>query len=242
MLTLIPFGAALGVLLVIGGQVREKGRELSAKAAELQTTNAELLTVRSAIGSAQAEHTRVQSELNSKKAELAALQTKVTQAASLLTDPELGNAQQRVEQASEVLVKDTPLGRAQELWRQGYAAYLRKEMAEAEQKFLAAKAADPTYAPPYNSLGNLEYNKHNYAQALVWYRQAVALRPTYAPSHYNTALVEQKLGNTAAALAAANEALRVRKGYREASELKTKLEASRSPRQSLQNQQQFDMR
>jgi tetratricopeptide (TPR) repeat protein len=224
--TVIPFVAAFGVLVVVGGQVRDKRAELAAKQLELGKKQTELETLHTRVGSLKKEQVTVQAALDAKKAELEAADARVRQAATLLSDPSAGTAEQRVEQANQVLVGGTPTAKAQDLWRQGFAAYKRGDYTRAEQLYRASKNADSKYAPAHNSLGNLKAHQGDYPAALEFYRRALELRPSYAPSHYNIALVYEQQGKRAEALAALNEALRVRPGYPEALAEKRRLQSA----------------
>jgi tetratricopeptide (TPR) repeat protein len=168
----------------------------------------------------------VQTALEQKKAELEATEAKVRQAAALLSDPSTGSAEQRVEQANQVLVSGTPTAKAQELWSQGFAVYKRGDYTRAERLYRAAKNADPKYAPAHNSLGNIKAKQGDYAAALEFYRRALELRPSYAPSHFNIALVYERQGKYAEALAALDQALKVRPGYPEALAEKRRLQTA----------------
>lgn len=53
-------------------------------------------------------------------------------------------------------------------------------METAKRLFLDSIAADGNYAPPYNSLGNIESKAGRTGEAIVWYLKAKALSPAYA--------------------------------------------------------------
>jgi len=112
-----------------------------------------------------------------------------------------------------VLLNDTPAGRAQALWKTGYAAYRRQEMDAAKRLFLESMAADRNYAPPYNSLGNIESKAGRIEDAIGWYQKAKALSPGYAAVYFNLALADYKLEKLDEARASLREAVRLRPGY-----------------------------
>jgi tetratricopeptide (TPR) repeat protein len=223
-LTIVPFAAALALLWFIGAEVRAKQADLSSKEAELQARGNELKRVEVKIADAEAKLKQTTAELEGSRAQAAAAQSTVAQVASVLTDPASGNAQQRVEQATAALGKNTPLVRAQELWNKGHAAYQRHDMTAAKQLFLDAKLADGGYAPPYNSLGNIEFQAGRPADAIPWYLEAVKRSPSYAPAHFNLALAYYQLRRLDEARASLKEALRLRPRYPEAEKLGAAIE------------------
>jgi hypothetical protein len=67
--------------------------------------------------------------------------------------------------------------RAADLWRQGYAAYLRGDAVTARSHYLRSLGADPQYAPSLNSLGRLAAEAHDYNGERAYYEKALASQP-----------------------------------------------------------------
>jgi len=85
--TIVPFAAALGLLWVIGGEVRQKRAELAVKGSELQARSAELVAVDAKVKEARAELQKTTELLQKSRKEADEVQRKVTEATSLLTLP-----------------------------------------------------------------------------------------------------------------------------------------------------------
>lgn len=82
---------------------------------------------------------------------------------------------------------------AMKLWEQGYTTYLQGDHEGARKLYMDSKAADPSYAPPYNSLAVLEIAKGSLQPALGWLDEALARDNTYAPAYSNRALIYLRL-------------------------------------------------
>ncbi|MGB0680812.1 MAG: tetratricopeptide repeat protein [Polyangiales bacterium] len=82
--------------------------------------------------------------------------------------------------------------RATALWKQGFAAFERGAHAEAEALYLQATEADPRYAPPWNSLGRIQYEQGKLAKAEAFVQEALALDRDYAPAHNNLGVIALK--------------------------------------------------
>ncbi|HEY5961921.1 MAG TPA: TIR domain-containing protein, partial [Polyangiaceae bacterium] len=88
---------------------------------------------------------------------------------------------------------------AQAIWRKGYAAYLGGRYAEAKAFYEKANAADPTYAPTYNSLGRLQLDQGNSAGAIQVLQKAIDYDADYAPAHNNLAVANLMLAQAESA-------------------------------------------
>lgn len=73
-------------------------------------------------------------------------------------------------------------GAAHAAWTRCREAYDRSELAEAQRLCDAAKAADSTYPPIYNTLGRIEAERGNRDAAEELYQQALARDPNYVPA------------------------------------------------------------
>jgi tetratricopeptide (TPR) repeat protein len=117
----------------------------------------------------------------------------------------------------------TPHDRARSEWRAGLAIR-NKDPAAARSHFEAAIQANSDYAAPYNSLGRLAFDRHEFDRAVAYYRQALQRAPTYTPALYNLAVTCEKQGNHAEARKYARELLRLQPDNGRAQKLVKSLE------------------
>jgi tetratricopeptide (TPR) repeat protein len=210
------FGLAvlISALLLAGAKLEHTRRELQAASEQRAVIEKEvkgLMLKRAALVQDKArletDKAELERQINAARQELAAQDSALTDIAELASH---GNAQTlpaiREKAASE-------LGSAYQLWQQGYSAFQAKNLAEAERLYRAAVAANPSYAPPYNSLGRLKHEAGELDAAEKWYRAAIERRKDYAPALHNLSLLEYKRGNFAESKRWNDAALAARPGY-----------------------------
>jgi tetratricopeptide (TPR) repeat protein len=115
--------------------------------------------------------------------------------------------------AATTTAKTISRGLAIKHWQKGYSYFNANNQQEAERSYREAIAADPSYAPAYNSLGRIAAKQGNQQEALRWYDKAIAANPHYAPALNNRALALRKLSDLHSAREAAKAALVARPGY-----------------------------
>ena len=106
---------------------------------------------------------------------------------------------------------------ARRLWRQGYEHYNAGRIEEAQAKYRAAIAKDPTYAPPYNSLGRILMDSatdQGWREAEKLIKTSLRHRPTYMAAVNNLGVLELERKNYDAAIALFLRALRLKPGHR----------------------------
>jgi Flp pilus assembly protein TadD len=64
----------------------------------------------------------------------------------------------------------------------------------ARRHFIAAADADPTFAIPWNNLGDLSFHQRHFGDAEREFQQALADSATYAPAHLNLAQLYEEQG------------------------------------------------
>ena len=74
---------------------------------------------------------------------------------------------------------------ARNLNESGYAYYTKGDKVNAEINYRKAIEADPTYAIPYNNLGQIAEESKDFAVADQMYREAIRRNPEYSAALYN---------------------------------------------------------
>lgn len=142
--------------------------------------------------------------------------------------PELGlspaqvkNVEAKANEKGQEAKKNVKLGRtvegvkssspqtvARALWYEGYTAFGAGKVESAALLYAQSREADPTYAPPVNSLGRIALKEERYEPAELLFREAKTLDANYSPAAFNLviALAEQhKIAEAQALLADASK-------------------------------------
>ncbi len=107
-------------------------------------------------------------------------------------------------------------GSAQELVKQGQAAYEGDDFDAAKRLFRAAVAADPRSADAHMNLGNALNAKGRVDVAIESYERAVALDPEHASAHYNLGLALLDSGDIERVVRLFRTAVRLRDAFPQA--------------------------
>lgn len=99
---------------------------------------------------------------------------------------------------------------ARRLWNDGWALFNQGNLSAARDKYTSSSRADPTYAPPLNSLGRLAETAGDHASAVRFYEQAVRLDGDYVPALDNLARARLEAGRVTEARTLITHALEVR--------------------------------
>lgn len=230
LLTVVPVLAMLGVYSALVVAVTSRSKELHETSEALKEKRAELGQVEEDLAEAnekRAELGKAVSVLEEKNAHDARQERAIASAVARQTTPEAAVAEVRALVQGEPATVP-PRVRAIALWNQGYTASNNGDEARAEQLYLSAKAADPSYAPPYNSLGRLAYDRGDLAKADALYIEALKRDPNYAPAIHNRSLIAKKQGRTGEAVELNEKALKLRPGYAPAVNMRENLAATQA--------------
>lgn len=116
--------------------------------------------------------------------------------------------------------------RARSEWRAGQAARQKNQVAVAERHFRAAIAADPGYAPAYNSLGRLAAAHGDTTEAEKLYRESLVHDPSYRAALYNLATLTEATHGPKAALLPAQALLKLQPSDTRSQSLVARLSAA----------------
>jgi tetratricopeptide (TPR) repeat protein len=116
--------------------------------------------------------------------------------------------------------------RARSEWRAGQAARQKNQVAVAERHFQAAIAADPGYAPAYNSLGRLAAAHGDASAAEKLYRESLVHDPSYRAALYNLATLSEAMHGAKAALLPAQALLKLQPSDARSQNLVARLSAA----------------
>lgn len=123
-----------------------------------------------------------------------------------LSPEQVKSVEAKAEEKGQEAEKNVKLGRSLEgvkasspetvaraLWYEGYRAFGAGKIESAELLYAQSREADPTYAPPVNSLGRIALKEERYEAAELLFREAKTLDANYSPSAFNLiiALAEQ---------------------------------------------------
>jgi len=181
----------LGSLAISAVQIHKSEQTLAQRAAQLEAKQQESLALDRRLSERSAEIRRLDEQK-------AALLKDVAQAQEQAQAKEDALSSVRVlasEKNQKAILAVVDVGNAAQLWQQGFKAFNEGKRAEAQKFYEQSIAADPTYAPAYNSLGRLKDAAGDLKGAEELYQKAVNLRGDYAPALYNLALIAVRRGD-----------------------------------------------